>query len=94
MQYLTRLIDPSLKDATLAFKAVLILGARQVGKSTLLQHLFPNVKRIVFDPLQDLYGARRDPLSRSFGIETEALGMPDCLRNFRSPHSPAGYRRH
>lgn len=61
MQYLTRLIEPSLKEAASTFKAVLILGARQVGKSTLLQHLFPDIKRIVFDPLQDLYGARRDP---------------------------------
>jgi len=61
MQYMTRLIEAALMDAASAFKAVLVLGARQVGKSTLLRHLFPDVKRIVFDPLQDLYGARRDP---------------------------------
>jgi predicted AAA+ superfamily ATPase len=43
------------------FKVVLLTGARQVGKSTLLARLFPEVRRFVFDPLQDLYGARRDP---------------------------------
>jgi uncharacterized protein len=32
-----------------------------VGKSTLLAHLFPEVKMVVFDPIQDIYGARRDP---------------------------------
>ena len=44
-----------------SFKIVLLAGARQVGKSTLLQHVFPNIKSVVFDPVQDLYGARRDP---------------------------------
>ncbi|MBI2435321.1 MAG: AAA family ATPase, partial [Candidatus Hydrogenedentes bacterium] len=43
------------------FKGVLVVGARQVGKSTLLAHLFPKVKRVTFDPLQDVLGARRDP---------------------------------
>ncbi len=43
------------------FKAVLVAGARQVGKSTLLAHVFPDVRAVVFDPVQDLYGARSDP---------------------------------
>jgi predicted AAA+ superfamily ATPase len=43
------------------FKVVLLTGARQVGKSTLLHHLLPNVRTFVFDPVQDLFGARRDP---------------------------------
>ncbi len=43
------------------FKVVLITGARQVGKSTLLAHLFPELRMVVFDPVQDLYGARQDP---------------------------------
>ena len=61
MQYLHRQIEASLREAATCFKAVLVLGARQVGKSTLLQNLFPDRKCIVFDPIQDLYGARRDP---------------------------------
>ncbi len=44
-----------------AFKAVLVAGARQVGKSTLLEHVYPDIRRVVFDPVQDLYGARSDP---------------------------------
>lgn len=43
------------------FKVILLLGARQVGKSTLLSHLFPTTKHITFDPLDDIGGARQDP---------------------------------
>lgn len=43
------------------FKVLLIKGARQVGKTTLLKNLFPKLKIITFDPIQDLYGARSDP---------------------------------
>jgi len=50
-----------LLESSKYFKAILLLGARQVGKSTLLAHLFPHVKSIVFDPIQDLYKARQDP---------------------------------
>jgi len=61
MDYLYRLIQPKVQEFAKYFKAVLIVGARQVGKSTLLQHLFPEIKTFVFDPVQDLYGARQDP---------------------------------
>lgn len=43
------------------FRSVLVLGARQVGKTTLLKHLFPKAGYFLFDPVQDLYNARRDP---------------------------------
>lgn len=37
-------------------------GARQAGKSTLLAYLFgKNARHIVFDPVTDEFGARRDP---------------------------------
>ena len=61
MQYRDRLIEKQILESAKHFKAVLVLGARQVGKSTLLSHLFPQIKSIVFDPIQDIYGARRDP---------------------------------
>jgi hypothetical protein len=32
-----------------------------VGKSTLLSHVFPETKAVVFDPVQDFYGVRNDP---------------------------------
>lgn len=61
MQYRSRHLENRLKTMAQYFKAVLVTGARQVGKSTLLAHVFPGARRVTFDPLQDLYGARRDP---------------------------------
>lgn len=61
MRYLPRHIEAQILESAKYFKAILLLGARQVGKSTLLTHLFPRTKAIVFDPIQDIYGARRDP---------------------------------
>ena len=61
MIYKRRGIEERLLSFAGHFKVVLLTGARQVGKSTLLAHLFPGTRRFVFDPLQDLYGARRDP---------------------------------
>jgi len=60
-QYKPRHLEKKLKQYAAHFKVVLVMGARQVGKSTLLQHVFPDVKSIMFDPVQDLYGAREDP---------------------------------
>lgn len=61
MNYLERHLEQRLLRHAKTFKVVLAAGARQVGKSTLLQHVFPNVRQVVFDPVQDLYGARNDP---------------------------------
>lgn len=61
MRYLRRHIEGQILESAKHFKAILLLGARQVGKSTLFSHLFPGVKTIVFDPIQDLYNARQDP---------------------------------
>ncbi|HEY4831482.1 MAG TPA: AAA family ATPase, partial [Waddliaceae bacterium] len=61
MDYLSRHIEQQILESSKYFKAILLLGARQVGKSTLLSHLFPKMKTIVFDPIQDLFRAREDP---------------------------------
>lgn len=62
MKYIQRLIEAKLRAYRAAFPCVVVVGARQVGKTTLLQHLFANSARsFVFDPVQDQYGARRDP---------------------------------
>jgi uncharacterized protein len=61
MRYLQRHLECQILESSKYFKAVLLLGARQVGKSTLLSHLFPTIKTIVFDPIQDIYNARKDP---------------------------------
>jgi predicted AAA+ superfamily ATPase len=59
--YLERHLEAKLKSYVENFKIVLIKGARQVGKTTLIKNCFPKLKIIVFDPVQDLYGARQDP---------------------------------
>jgi predicted AAA+ superfamily ATPase len=61
MNYRKRHAEEKLLHLKSYFKVVLVTGARQVGKSTLLAHLFPEVKIVVFDPVQDLFGARQDP---------------------------------
>jgi Predicted ATPase (AAA+ superfamily) len=61
MEYLHRHLENQIKRLAQKFKVILILGARQVGKSTILERIFPEAKVIVFDPIEDLYNARKDP---------------------------------
>ncbi len=61
MRYLPRHLEDRIELAARHFKVIFLTGARQTGKSTLLAHLFPDIKMITFDPVQDLYDARRDP---------------------------------
>ncbi len=59
--YLHRTIEPALQKYAEFFKVVLVTGPRQCGKSTLLAATFPRHRKVVFDPVLDLYGARSDP---------------------------------
>ncbi len=59
--YKKRHVEERLLRIAKNFKVLYITGARQVGKSTLLAHLFPETPVVVFDPVQDIYGARSDP---------------------------------
>lgn len=61
MKYRPRIAEAKVKDFAANSKVVLVTGARQAGKSTLLRHVFPDYKAVVFDIYSDLYGARRDP---------------------------------
>ncbi|MDR1710063.1 MAG: ATP-binding protein, partial [Candidatus Accumulibacter sp.] len=61
MHYRPRFAESRLKDFSRWFKAVMVLGARQTGKTTLLRECFPDVPLLTFDPVQDLYGARQSP---------------------------------
>jgi uncharacterized protein len=56
-----RLLENRLRTAISAVPAVVLVGARQVGKSTLLRYLCPEATVITFDPVQDIANARRDP---------------------------------
>ena len=42
-------------------KPLVLRGARQVGKSRLLQELFPKFPHITFDPVMDIENAKADP---------------------------------
>lgn len=61
MDYKTRHLEGAIISAAKHFKVILILGARQVGKSTLLRHLLPNVELFFFDAVLDPYRAKTDP---------------------------------
>lgn len=49
MRYIERGIEARLRKATETYKAVLLTGPRQVGKSTLLKRLFPGRKYVSLD---------------------------------------------
>ncbi len=70
MNYIERGIEDLLQNSANSFKAVLVTGARQTGKSTLLRHLFPNVKEVSFD----------DPF-----IEEQAKNNPDMFMMLNEP---------
>lgn len=60
--YKKRLLTEHLIKLFENFPLVAILGARQVGKSTLVEHLnIKNLKTFVFDPILDQYGEKSDP---------------------------------
>jgi len=60
--YIERSITLRLLKLAEVFPVVVITGARQVGKSTLLQHLWGSrAEIVVFDPILDIENARQDP---------------------------------
>ncbi|MBN2189781.1 MAG: ATP-binding protein [Candidatus Aureabacteria bacterium] len=60
--YLERILTDRLLTLFQSFPAVVVSGARQVGKSTLVQKLFRNqADYVVFDPVTDVENAREDP---------------------------------
>jgi len=59
--YKNRIITAQLKKLTENFPVVVVSGARQVGKSTLLSNVFPDVDTVVFDPVTDVGAAKADP---------------------------------
>lgn len=61
MNYKLRQMEGRLRKLAANFKVVLVTGARQVGKTTLLSHVFPDLKVITFDGVRDIYDVRRDP---------------------------------
>lgn len=61
MQYKKRMLAGKLRRMLDRFAVVVVSGARQVGKSTLLEHELSGWESVVFDPAVDVGNARRDP---------------------------------
>ena len=61
MNYIQRAITPILKKRVNSSKCVLITGARQVGKSTLVKHEFPEYNRANFDDRLTRLQAKEEP---------------------------------
>ena len=59
--YRHRDLSERLKHLFMHFPCIIVVGARQVGKSTLLTHLFPEASHILLDPVSDVQNIRRDP---------------------------------
>jgi len=47
--YINRTMEKVIIKTDQSFKAILLTGPRQVGKSTILKHVFPNKKYVTFD---------------------------------------------
>lgn len=61
MKYVPRQLTVRLQALVGHFPALALVGARQVGKTTLLRELFPDADYVVFDPTIDVERARQDP---------------------------------
>ena len=61
MSYIERAITPVIKQRVAASKCLLLIGARQVGKSTLVNHEFSGFSRANFDDRLTRLQAKEEP---------------------------------
>lgn len=61
MSYKKRLIEDKLLALSKHFPVLVLTGARQVGKTTLLSYLTKGIHIVTFDPVVDVGNARQDP---------------------------------
>ena len=61
MAYIERAITPILKKRVHESKCTLVTGARQIGKSTLIRHEFPDYNRANFDDRLTRLQAKEEP---------------------------------
>ncbi len=79
-----RLISPAIKEALSDTPVVCLLGPRQVGKTTLVQDLFPDRRYVNFDDPAILDAARADPIGFLRGLPgtvtlDEVQRLPELL---------------
>ncbi|WP_026670410.1 ATP-binding protein [Butyrivibrio sp. AE3006] len=70
MDYIQRAIEKVVEHSGKTFKCVLVTGSRQTGKSTLIRHLYPDVKEVTFD----------DPF-----VEEQAKNNPEMFMSLNEP---------
>ena len=70
MKYIKRAIEDVVDHSAKTFKCVLVTGARQTGKSTLVKHLYSGLKIVSFD----------DPF-----IEVQAKQNPEMFMSLNEP---------
>ena len=82
-RYLPRLVEPLLKKAAKTSPVLVITGARQTGKSTLVRHVAPQASYVTLDDVDVLERARREPdaLLRGAGhmVLDEVQRSPELL---------------
>ena len=61
MNYIKRDMEKVVSDLTKEYSCILITGPRQVGKSTMLEHIDSERKRVTLDDIQERNLARQDP---------------------------------
>ena len=62
MDYKKRHVEEKIVELFRYYPVVAVLGARQVGKTTLVENLFKDqINSVVFDPVVDIGNARSDP---------------------------------
>ena len=62
MDYIARALEPFIKDMASQFKVLLVTGARQVGKTTMLKKCLGNeYEYVVLDDINELEQAQQDP---------------------------------
>lgn len=61
MAYIERAITPILKNRVFSSKCLLLTGARQVGKTTVIKHIFPKFNRVNFDDRLTRLQAKEEP---------------------------------
>lgn len=71
MSYIKRAIERIIDNNFRKSKALVVTGARQVGKTTVTKHLYPDVQRINMKDRLLINASKEDPLSF-----LEGMGMP------------------
>jgi predicted AAA+ superfamily ATPase len=79
MKYIERTLEKHLSEATKGFPALILTGPRRSGKTTLLQHLFPDADYVLLEDPDEIGRAKADP--RGFLDERRPPTILDEIQN-------------